>query len=170
MRKKVRREVCDLISKDSKVIDIGCGKGFLLKELSKKIYYGLGVDVNKRKINFANKKLVHNLKFKVVNAKELDEGMFDFGIVMFVIHSLDYKSQIKVLSKMLKVTKRIIIVDYPSRNNVLIHLDEILAGHYRNFLNYTKIGMLEIIKKSDLKIIKILNKGIYRIWICNRGN
>jgi len=81
MKKEIRQKVYDLISKNSNVIDIGCGKGKLLYELSNKINYGLGIDINKRKINFANKIKKSNLEFKVQNSKKI-KGKFDYSIAM----------------------------------------------------------------------------------------
>ena len=95
---RIIKDIYTLIPKNSKIVEIGCGKGKLLKELSKKIKYGLGIDINKRKINFANKNSKSNLEFKVINVKNLDlSKKFDYALSMFVIHTMDYSTQIKTL-------------------------------------------------------------------------
>ena len=92
--KPIRNQVYKLIPENSKVIDVGCGKGRLLYELSDKINYGLGIDINKKRIRFANKRKLDNLEFKVRNSEELNlKENFDIAIAMFMIHSLDYSSQ-----------------------------------------------------------------------------
>ncbi|MCK5624896.1 methyltransferase domain-containing protein [Candidatus Pacearchaeota archaeon] len=55
MKQKIISQVYNLISENSKVIDIGCGNGGLLFELSSKINSGLGIDINNQKIK-SNKK------------------------------------------------------------------------------------------------------------------
>ncbi len=169
---QIREQIYNLVPKNSRIIDIGCGRGKLLYELSNKINYGLGIDINKRKINFAKKNAKNNLEFKTMNSKNLNslDKKFDISIIMFVLHSMEYKTQIKTLKNMSKISKKQIIVDYaPSKNifyRTLISFDEILSGHYRRFLNYKKLGMERLIKESGLKIDKKIKKNFYSIWIC----
>jgi len=166
---QIREQIYNLVPKNSRIIDIGCGRGKLLYELSNKINYGLGIDINKGKINFAKKNVKNNLEFRVESAQKV-KGNFDYSIVMFFLHSMNYKTQIKTLENMKKISKQQIIVDYVSPKNIfyrtLISFDEILAAHYKNFLNYRKIGMERLIKESGLKIDKKIKKNFYSIWIC----
>lgn len=177
MRKEIRKQISKLIPSDSKIIDIGCGKGILLQELSSKINYGLGVDINKKKIKFANKRVkkrgLNNLEFRVMDSGKLNlKENFDIAIAMFAIHEMDYETQIKYLKNMSKIAKKILLVDYvwpkSIKNKILIYIDEHLAGYYKKFLSYRKKGMLKLINESGLKLDKEL-KGIndmYKIWIC----
>ena len=43
----IRKKIFRLIPKDCSVMDVGCGTGSLLFLLSKKINYGLGIDISK---------------------------------------------------------------------------------------------------------------------------
>ena len=177
MRKEIRKQVCELIPSDSRVIDIGCENGNFLYMISPKIKYGLGVDVNKKKIKFANKRVkklgLNNLEFKLMGSGKLNlKENFDIAIAMFVIHEMDYETQIKTLKNMSKIAEKIILVDYVSpkliKNKILIYIDEYL-GHYKRFKSYRQNGEIpELIEKSGLKLDKEL-KGIndmYKIWIC----
>jgi len=177
MKKKIRKQVCKLIPPDSKIIDIGCGNGSLLQKLSSKIKYGLGVDVNKKKIKFANKRVkkrgLNNLEFKVINSGKLNlKENFEIAIAIFAIHEMSYRTQIKTLKNMSKIAKKIILVDYvwpkSIKEKILIYMDEHLAGHYKKFLSYRKKGMLKLINESGLKLDKELKgiNDIYKIWIC----
>ena len=177
MKKEIRKQVCKLIPSDSRVIDIGCGNGSLLYMISPKIKYGLGVDVNKKKIKFANKRVkkrgLNNLEFKLMDSGKLNlKENFDIAIVMFDIHEMDYETQIKTLKNMSKIAKEIILVDYvwpkSIKNKFLIYMDEHLAGHYKKFLSYRKKGMLKLINESELKLDRELNgiNDMYKIWIC----
>jgi SAM-dependent methyltransferase len=164
MKNKIRKQIYNLIPKNSKVIDIGCGKGKLLNYLSKKINYGLGIDI--KKLNVSKK---DNLEFKTINSKNII-GNFDYSIAMFSLHSMNYATQIKTLENMKKISKKIILIDLILPKNIfykkLISFDEILAGHYKNFKNYKKIGMEKLILNSGLKIKKEIKHKIYSIWIC----
>jgi len=178
MRNKIRKQVYDLIPENSKIIDIGCGKGELLKKLSSKINYGLGVDVNKKKIKSANKKVkkrsLNNLEFRVMDSKELGKENFDIAIVIFTIHEMGYETQIKTLKNMSKIAKEIILVDYvwpkSIKNKFLIYIDEYLIGDYKKFKSYRKDGMLKLIDESGLKLDRELNgiNDLYKIWICEK--
>ncbi len=144
----IRKQIYDLIDENSEVVDIGCGDGELLRILSPKIKYGLGIDKNKREINFTRqlteKAGIVNLEFKITDAKKDLKEKFDYSILMFVLHSLDYDSQIRVLSNARKNSGEIIIVDIKSsRKNLLIHLEEILTGHYKQFKTYLESGGIE---------------------------
>jgi len=164
IKNKIKKQIYKLIPKNSNVIDIGCGKGELLNYLSKKINYGLGIDIKKLKVS---KK--ENLEFKTINSKNMT-GNFDYAISMFSIHSMNYETQIKTLENMGKISKKIILIDYVFPKNIfykiLISFDEILANHYNNFKNYNKIGMKKLILNSKLKIQKEIKHKIYYIWIC----
>ena len=171
--KPIRKQVYNLIPENSKVIDIGCGKGYLLRELSDKINYGLGININKRKIKYANKNKEDNLEFQICNSTNLNlKEKFDYAIAMFTIHSMNYFSQIKTLENMSRVSDKIIIADYIWPNSFLkkmmIYIDEIFAGHYKNFKNYQKIRVEKLISDSGLKLEKEINgiNEIYKIWIC----
>lgn len=180
MKRKIRKQVYEFIPSNSRVIDIGCGNGGLLRELSSKINYGLGIDINKKKIKSANKKAekrgLKNLEFKLIDSRKLGlKENFDIAIAIFAIHVMDYETQIKTLKNISKVAEKIILVDYiwpeSIKNKFLIYIDEHLAGHYKKFKNYQeKGGIPRLINKSKLKLDKEL-KGInnmYKIWICKK--
>jgi len=180
MRKEIRKQVCKLIPSDSRVIEIGCGNGSLLQKLSSKIEYGLGVDVNKKKIKFANKRVkkggLNNLEFKLMDSEKLNlKENFDIAIAMFAIHEMDYETQIKYLKNMSKIAKKIILIDYDwpksIKNKILIYVDEYLIGDYKKFKSYRKNGMLKLINESGLKLDKELKgiNDIYKIWICKKS-
>lgn len=174
IRSLIRKQIYELIPKNSRVIDIGCGKGYLLRELSNKIKYGLGIDINQRKINFATKKKLDNLEFRVINTNKLDlKENFDVAIAMFMIHSLDYSSQIKTLKNMSKISKEIILVDFVWSDSfikkALMYIDEFLVGHYNNFKIYKELGMEKLIEDSGLKSKKTNGiNNMYKIWICEK--
>ena len=152
-----RRQIYDLVKKDSRIVDLGCGDGELLRILSSKISYGLGIDKNRREIDFAKKLTkrngIKNLEFITEDIGKNLETKFDYCILMGVLHSLNYNSQNKVLNNARRDSKEIIIVDYkvPIENKFLVYFEEAIGGHYRNFRNYAKQNRIEkIITKEKL--------------------
>ena len=53
---------------------------------------------------------------------------------------------------------------------ILISIDEILAGHYKNFKEYKKTGMEKLISDSELKLKQKINgvNDMYKIWVCEK--
>ena len=172
--KVIYNQVNDLISNDSIVIDVGCGKGKLLVSLSPKIDYGLGTDISERKVKIANKNKKNNLEFKIEDSSRLNLSYsFDYITSIFSIHTMSYVNQMKTLNNFSEIATNKIIVDFVKSKSrfkqQLICLDEMLAGHYSAYKTYINEGMDSLIKKSKLNLIKKI-KGkydFYKIWICN---
>ena len=141
----IRKQIYDLTKENSCVVDLGCGDGELLRILSPKISYGLGIDKDEKKIKFAEeltkKAGIKNLEFKVSDAEKELGKKFDYSILMFFLHSVENSSRPKILENAKRNSKEIIIHDYDlsAKYNLLINIDEILAGHYKNFRNYLKV-------------------------------
>jgi len=70
-----------------KVLDIGCGQGFITKDLPGEIIYG--VDISDSAINYANKFSNEKLKFKQGSIFEIDklfEEKFDLVLITGVLY------------------------------------------------------------------------------------
>lgn len=168
----LRKQVCSLIDKDSRVIDFGCGDGKLLRRLSSKIKFGIGIDKKNSKIRYAEqvckRQGIQNLVFlKKDVLKDIKEN-FDYSILMFVLHSLDYNSQKKILNNARKNSNKLIIVDYETplllKDKIPVYTDEILAGHYRRFRDYLRRGRIEkLIEKNSFEKFDT-SKNYIKIW------
>ncbi|MDP2947695.1 MAG: class I SAM-dependent methyltransferase [Nanoarchaeota archaeon] len=133
------------ISKNSKILDIGCGSGeyliFLSNSFRKGKYYG--VDISKLAIDQANKNLMknkfnffgdpffrgfaynvnaENFKFSKVNGTDfLFQGSY-FDIIYFVMvlhHTYEYERLIKEAYRMLKNDGLLIIVDLKGQSELI---------------------------------------------------
>ncbi len=176
---KIRKQIADNIPGGSSVLEIGSGTGSQLIMLSPNIKEGLGVDIDSSMTQFAQKiakeKRIKNIKFKVMNAQNLDslKKKFDVGIAILTIHEMDYHTQISVLEKLSKISKKVIIADYILPNKtlgrILLYIDEHIAGHYKNFKLYLHNGgMKRVIHDANQSLIKKLKTSspTIHIWIC----
>ena len=118
---KVRKDEWVWLSKhfpkksDLTVVDIGCGNGALLKELSKKISQGIGLDIspaileNAKKLNSTNS----NLQFELINGPTLpiQNKSVDVVISLLSFRYLDWDPLMDELRRILKPGGKIMIID-----------------------------------------------------------
>ena len=105
--------VCDLIEKNSKVLDLGCGNGELLELLKKeKEVKGFGVEINQDSL------LVALVKGLSVIQGDIDKGLdefqdktYDYAILNQTLQSTKYPEMI--IDEMLRVSKKC-IVSFPN--------------------------------------------------------
>ena len=96
------------LTSNSKILDVGCGKGFMLYDFKKKIK-GIkikGIDVSSYAIK--NSKTQVKKYLKVANAKKLPfkDNEFDLVISINTIHNLNKKDCIKALMEIERVSKK----------------------------------------------------------------
>jgi ubiquinone/menaquinone biosynthesis C-methylase UbiE len=179
MRKKVTVE----IHPGDKIIDIACGTGAQVFELSGIASEIVGVDLSESMINHAQnsvkKRNISNAEFFVCDATNLsrfEANSFDVAIMSLALHQFDPLLHSTILSEMKRVAKRIIIVDYavPLPKNyagVVSRVAEFLAGkeHNHNFKQYNQLGGLDkILPEKGLKIEKsvLFGKGAFQLMVC----
>lgn len=98
---------------ESRVLDFGCGTGSSCSMFSPHNY--LGVDIDKKRIDFA-KKLHHDYEFKVFDGNIIpaEDGEFDFICIFATIHHMQdevFKSYIKELKRVLSPLGRIVVIE-----------------------------------------------------------
>ena len=168
------RIVKKIISKDSTVLDVGCGTGRLEFQLTDHCSKIDGVDLSTKNIATANKKLsmkkLNNVKFFHHDIlKYLDEfkPKYDYAVLSYVIHEIDLELRENILRTLSQAVGKIILVDYlhPKANNIsgkMITVVEFLAGrdHYNNFKTYmSNDGLTGLAHTSDLEITKEIRKN-----------
>lgn len=148
--------VKNIVTKNSKVLDIGCGTAKIIESLPQINYYGY--DISKKYISYAKKKYnskKHNFyckKFNIVESKKLPK--FDFILLFGIMHHLDNNELRRTLFLLKKVLKT---------NGILITCDPIFTKNQNilaNFLIKNDVGKHIRYKKDYLKL---LNKNFRNI-------
>ena len=109
LERKDLRAIFEIIKPNSKVLDLGCGDGLLLRELvSKKKVNGLGIEISIEKI-----KTCLNNGISVIQ-EDLNEGLKDFKDNTFdyvvLSQTLEYIAHpVYLIQEMLRVGKKVVI-------------------------------------------------------------
>lgn len=145
LKRIVRRELYEFLSKKRKVLDIGCGTGSQSGLFSKTSY--IGIDISPAAIHLAQKHKGYH--FSVMDGRVLrfPQQTFDAVLVSGVLHHLSDDNSIKVVSEMKRVLKPrgyALVIEAIApllRWNVMGHLVRFLdAGdHIRPPQEYEKI-------------------------------
>lgn len=99
------------LTKDSKVLEIGCAKGYLMYEFYKLgIENVFGCDISSYAISQVPKEIAGN--FKVINADSLRYEGFQFDLVVSIdcIHNLDSDGVDKAIREMMRVSKKDVFI------------------------------------------------------------
>ncbi|MEP2024409.1 MAG: class I SAM-dependent methyltransferase [Reichenbachiella sp.] len=149
----IREQICNLVSLDAEVLEVGCGNGDLLFKLSSKIKNGLGTDIDKVLISYANerkeKEGAQNLNFKVADAvnEDMSAKTYDYAIVSLVFHVLKPEEAHVLLHRLMSCADQIIICAFcepTSRwQRLLLWLDQRFSGHFVNFKSYAENGYMQ---------------------------
>ncbi len=185
------KEMGDLVKNNTKVLDLGCGNGRLLKAfLEKQIDY-LGCDQEEKLIKIAQKNWPSN-KFIVSNLEEIPNEQFDYIFSIAVIHHIPSREKrlkiLKSLKKHLNNDGKIIISIWNLRKtkpklvlktyfkylfkeplefgDVLFpwkknHGSELITRYYHAF---SKRELRSLAKKAGFKIEK-MEEDEFNIWL-----
>lgn len=177
--KPMRERVASKIKVDEKVIDIACGTGAQLYEISGIASSMTGVDLSESMIEYATKRNIPNSLFLVNDASKLsvfNSKSFDVAILTLALHQFSLEIYEPVLKEIKRIANKLIVADYavPLPKNYAGYgsrVAEFLAGveHNRNFKSYYKMGGLNVIlQQNDFEIIQTeyFGKGAFQLVIC----
>ena len=139
------------LKKGSKVLDIGCGKGFLVKDLIDLGIDAYGLDISEYAVNNCENSVTGRIHLG--NAKKLPfkQSSFDFVISINCIHNLSRKNCIvalKEISRVSKNNKSFVQVDsYDNKKQKKIFLDWVLTA----VTHYYPHGWLRLFKQARYK-------------------
>lgn len=177
----VRDLIVDLMDEHSRVLEVGCGTGDLLFRASRKIDYGLGVDLDHRMIDFAatrnqNEKYP-NLKFENQDITALTGAfgqIFDVATSTLCLHEMREQDAIATLKLLACYASKLIIADYGAPETfwgkASIEMDELISGHYRRFAHYRRAGGMPVLARlAGLQLLSEIETPIdgITIWVLN---
>jgi SAM-dependent methyltransferase len=148
------RQITTLLPPDSTVLDVGCGTGrlsFMLADTSPAV---LGIDLSKRNIDRAQRRLSrsfhHAVSFDHTSVREMlavGRKHFDYAVLTYVLHEVAAEDRAALLDDIAGLADRVIIGDYlvplPGGFWSLVNkVVERVAGrdHYRNFRSFVARG------------------------------
>lgn len=96
------------LKENARLLDVGCGKGFLLYELTKLLPKAevRGVDISKYALAHAKEEIRPQLVWGSAEALPFEDGQFDLVISLMTLHNLRLPSLAKSLSEMQRVTRK----------------------------------------------------------------
>lgn len=105
------------LNSKSRILDVGCGKGFLLYEIKKLIpnCEVFGIDISKYAIKHGKKEIKNNLKIGNANKLPYAENSFDLVLSINTLHNLycyDLISSLKEIERVSKKHKYLCVESY----------------------------------------------------------
>ena len=162
----VRDKMAEIVG-DGTVVDFGCGKGIMVKELFRKSKY-IGFDCSEELIKIAKKDNPSYI-FRVFDVKNLrvDKKVFDFAIIKSVLeHTPSLKDAKVVYENALSVARTVLVAwhtpPYFDNTKIIQLKADLKLPIYQN--NYKK-GSFDIID-VDIKIVGRF--GDFELWKCKR--
>lgn len=162
-------QVRSIVKHGSTVLDVGCGTGRLAFQISDKCQKIDGVDLSKRNIDVAIRKLAKhpsgNIAFHhsdIFRFLRETPTRYDYAVLTYVVHEIDETMRQAILQALSKAAHEIIIVDYlapqpRSFTGIVNELVENVAGfeHFKNFKSFLAgDGLTGLSKQVGLTIIK----------------
>ena len=153
----------DNVSEGNTVLDVGCGNGFLAYDVAKKAKRVVGIDINKKNIEFAKKHYKRgNLEFIVGDATKYQfNESFDVIILSNVLEHIE--NRVEFLKKLRNVAPKFLIrVPLITRSWLPVYLKE-LGYEYRldktHYIEYTEEEFFEEIEEAGFGI-----ESYYVMW------
>jgi len=171
---KFKQKVLELcsVSNGDKVLDIGCGNGKLIYEISRKAEIkAYGIDISPNMIKVCRQRY-QGIDFKIMNSEKLlfDDGSFDLLTICCVLHHLDEPQDFfKESHRVLKMGGTLIVGEpwlpfglglanwilpllKPEDNKVFSH------KHLKSLFVDNGFSITEIYKKEIKQVIKAKKK------------
>lgn len=160
--------VKNMVEQNSTFLDVGCGTGRLAFQIADKCSKVDALDLSKRNIDLANKKLAKNSKNNilfihadVLNHLNETNQKYDYAVLSYVIHEIDESLREQILVALSKSAEKIIVIDYLAPRpkgiwNLLNEIVEYVAGkeHYSNFKTFiAENGIKGLSERTGLKIV-----------------
>ena len=138
--RSVARDVINYyqLSSGSKVLDVGCGKGFLVKDLMLECVSleAFGLDISRYALNSAPVELAGRLHYGTADDLPFQDDVFDCVLSINTLHNLPRPRLVKALSEIQRVTRgpAFIVVDsYYTDEQKAIFEDWVLTADFHGY-------------------------------------
>jgi SAM-dependent methyltransferase len=95
------------LTNDSKILDVGCGKGYLVYELQQLLPDAeiVGIDISKHAISDAKEEIKSHIKHMDARFLEFEDNSFDFVFSNAVVYNFEIDGLYKSLSEIERVSR-----------------------------------------------------------------
>ncbi len=138
------------LKKNSKVLDIGCAKGFLIKDLVEIGIDAYGVDISRYAIKNSPTEIAGRIHCQNAVNLPFHDNSFDLVLCINTLHNFNKKDCSKALKEINRISKKhsfIQVDSYRNSKEKKIFLDWVLTARYHD---YTK-KWVEFFKKNKYK-------------------
>ncbi len=107
------------LTNKSKILDIGCGKGFMVYDLKKLLPKAkiIGIDISKYAVKNSKKEVKHLLKLGNAKKLQFKDNTFDLIISINALHNLNKKECSMALKEINRVSKKNAFITVDAYNN-----------------------------------------------------
>ncbi len=136
------------LKNNAKILDIGCAKGFLVKDLVDIGLDAYGLDISEYAIKNSHKDVTGRIHLGNANKLPFEDNTFDFVISLNTLHNLEKKDCKVALKEITRVSKgrSFIQVDaYRNKEEKKIFLDWVLTAKYHDYPH----NWLKLFKNSN---------------------
>ena len=144
------------LSKDIVLLEIGCGTGEFLLEMSSLGYRGWGIDIGDHSIEIA-KKRTYNKEIQVFKTDlMLVNGSFDIVFAFEVLEHIEDDSRAMIKVNQLLSNKGYFMLSVPGRMDLYNETDRAF-GHVRR---YEKKELVEKLQRAGFEVLSIWSWGL----------
>ncbi|MCX6819338.1 MAG: class I SAM-dependent methyltransferase [Candidatus Aenigmarchaeota archaeon] len=157
------QRIIDMLSKEKKgkLLDIGCGNGFLANELKKIGYDTYGIDLSSQQVKRAKKRDVKAKQGSADEKFKFKDNFFDCVVVSEVIeHLFEPENCLRECYRVLK-KGGILIVGIPNTSSLQARLAMFFLGESQ-FVTYPYVTHPHIRMFSKASLIKLLKKHNFK--------
>jgi len=122
------------------ILDLGCGNGAFLRQVSSRLKQGFGVDASAGMLNIAKSKAIEknitNLSFHQIQEPKLNfpDNSFDYVISVLSFRYLDWDPMVNEILRVLKPGGKILILDMVAAPIKIYEWPHLLISKFKHYL------------------------------------
>lgn len=162
------------INHTSSVLDVGCGFGNIIAEISQMAINGnsIGIDASLNMIELAKREFPKsrfpNLEFHYMKAEDISFPENSFDIVLctnMLLWVRKAKQALKLMSKCLKKGGLLIILTYPNDTPYAQLFDQVLKKY---FFSFSKFSAADTMISEEAHVQTLIQEGINLESVCSK--